>query len=52
MRDMLAAVGGLQEHRWQQQIGHPDQVIPGQGQEPGSKVKGLMELSGSGNAEI
>ena len=49
---MLAVVGGLQEHSWQQQIGHLAQVSPGQGQKPGSKGHGLIGLPGRGNAEM
>ena len=49
---MLAAVGGLQEHCWQQQTGHAAQVSPGQGQKPGSKGEALMGFPGRGSAEI
>lgn len=45
---MLSAVGGLQEHHWQQRIGRLAQVSPGQGQKPGSKEEALMGLPGRG----
>lgn len=51
VQEMLAAVGGLQENCWQQQIGHLAQVSFGQGEELGSKGEALMGLPGRGNAE-
>lgn len=50
VQEMLAAVGGLQENCWQQQIGHLAQVSFGQGQKPGSKGETLMWLPGGANA--
>lgn len=50
MQEMLAAVGGLQENCWHQQIGHLAQVSFGQGQKTGSKWETLMRLPGGVNA--